>query len=59
MDIGSAIDFIVNTFKSLYNLLNSRLVFTIFGTQISMVNFVVTIMIVLIVISVFWKGAKV
>lgn len=54
----AVIKFLVDCFWQFYNLLNDKVVFNIFGYDVSLMGLFVGFIVLGFVVSVFWKGVK-
>lgn len=53
-----AIKSIIDLFWNLYNTVNDKLVFDLFGFEVHFMTFAVSAIVLGFVISIFWKGVK-
>ena len=54
----SAFDFIISLFKQMVSFLESRVVFELYGFEVSYMGILFAFLVICFVISVFWKGAR-
>lgn len=58
MDVTSFFSSVIDFIADLFRLLDQKAVFTAFGQSVSVANIIGAFIIISMVISFFWKGAK-
>lgn len=58
MDVTKFFQSVIGFIGSLFQLLDSKAVFTAFGQSVSVLNILGALVVLSMVISIFWKGAK-
>lgn len=58
MDVTNFFRSVIGFIGSLFQLLDSKAVFTAFGQTVSVLNILGALVVLSMVISIFWKGAK-
>ncbi len=58
MDVTNFFQRVIGFIGSLFQLLDSKAVFTAFGQTVSVLNILGALVVLSMVISIFWKGAK-